>query len=363
MAALSLACFFLAQVPQIVRFIPARFLESEVHEVHLYNPYPRPLAIGGWLLVTREYSVRFPLSLAIPPKQRFRIGKRTGDLVLMGYPDFLIRFPQGSQPGAYAALLDNQGRFQGGVYLAPAPQVLFLPDSGFNITREGQRIPFYLPPESQPQWEYVPWEPDPIIGVVKIEGSWRYTVANPQKEALLHAPLRFSLPIASVGSQAIHIVWEVEGRARCENYVLERREERGPWRPLHRFPCPQPLPTRRRMEYYDAEVIPNRLYTYRLAYELEPGWRYESGTAEVVFDPKRVAFRMEAQPGSLRLWVATSQPVKIRLLDCGFAEQLRIYDGWLNGGVENVFLWDVQRVGESCWVVIWTPQRRYWQRL
>lgn len=355
--------FLLAQNPQILRFIPGLYRENSYHQIDLYNPYPFVISLGRWLLVTREYSVRLPAQLVLRPGQRLRIAKRGGDLTLEGYPDFLIRFGEASQPGAYVALLDTAGRLRTGLYLAPLPQVRFLPDSGYNVTRTGQRLPFYLPPETAPAWQYVPWEPDPVTGVVRIAGSWRYTVADAQKEVQLYAPLRFGVLLAAYEGHSVHLVWEVEGRELCEGYALERADGKGSWQVLRTFPCPVEGGRRERREYYDPEVEPNRLYWYRLVYERGPVLRLESVPAEVHCKPRPVSFRMEARPGLVRLWVAQSQPIKVRLLDERFVERLRLYDGWVNGGVENLFVWDTTRAGSGAWVVVWTPQRRYWERL
>nr|BAL56528.1 hypothetical protein HGMM_F40B03C16 [uncultured Bacteroidetes bacterium] len=345
----------------MLRFIPGVYRENPYHQIDLYNPYPFAVEVGEWLVVTRDYSVRLPRGLVLRPYQRFRLGKLQGDLVLERYPDFLIRFPDGAQAGAYVALVDRDGRFRGGLYLAPLPQVPFLPDSGVNIPRTGQRIPFYLPSETASLWQYVPWEPDPVTGVVWIEGKWRYTVADAEKEARLYAPLRFLSLLGAAEGEAVHLVWEVEGRDRCESYRIERWEGHKGWQPLAAFPCP--LRGLERREYYDPGVRAEGVYRYRLVYEGGPALRVESLPVEVRWQRKVSSFRMVAKPGLVRLWVAQSQPIKVQLLDAAFAEQVRLYDGWVNGGVENIFIWDTTRVREGCWVVVWTPQRRYWEPL
>lgn len=358
--AFALLSLLWGQAPEILRFIPGRYRLGETHQIDLYNPTSQPIRIGGWLLVTRDYSVKLPIGLTLFPQQRLRIGKYHGDLRLDGHPDFLIRFPDETQPGAYAALIDEQGRLRRGLYMAPLPQVLFLPDSGTNITRDGKKIPFYLPSETAPVWEYVPWEPDPITGVVKINNQWRYTVADPQREGQLYAPVRFPLLVAAYENGAVHLSWEVEGREKCNTYQIERMDDRSPWQIIARIPCPVPQPGRQRMEYYDPTVREGMQYRYRLVYDAPPSLRIESATVEVQCTQARPPIQVAVEPGYLRLWVAQSQPIKVRLLDRYFTERLRIYDGWVNGGVENVFVWDTSRVKDASWLVVWTTGRRYW---
>lgn len=360
--ALTLLTLLWGQTPLILRFIPGQFRENAHHQIDLYNPYPYALALGGWLVVTREYSVRLPPTLVLAPKQQYRLAKRGGDLPLLGYPDFLIRFPDGAYPGAYVALLDEKGRLRKGLYLAPSPQVAFLPDSGTHITPDKKRISFTLPSETATGWEYVPWEADPITGVVRIGSTWRYTVADAQKEIQLYAPLRFSAPLAAYEGQAIHLTWEVEGRELCATYHLERWDPKQGWQKIAGFPCPS-VRSRIKVEYYDPAIQAEARYRYRLRYELTPSVWVESSPTEVYTYRVETPLRIESHPGLVRLWVAQSQPIKVRLLDAHFVERLRIYDGWVNAQVENLFVWDTLRVREGAWVVVWTPQRRYWARL
>lgn len=355
--------FLFGQAPEVIRFIPGRFRENALHQIDLYNPFSQPLNLSHWLLVTREYSVRLPAGFVLYPRQRFRIAKSSGDLRLDRYPDFLIRFPEEGQPGAYVALLDEQRRLRRGIYLAPLPQVVFLPDSGINITREGKRIPFFLPSETAPAWEFIPWEPDPITGVVRIGTQWRYTVADAEKETRIYAPLRFPLLVASYEQGAVHLFWEVETRDACEKYRLERMGEQRRWETIATFPCPTQRPARLRVEHYDLTVREGAGYRYRLVYEMPPTLRIESLPAQVRCQHTKPPLQVSATHGYLRLQVAQSQPVKVRLLDAYFTERLRLYDGWLNGSVENVFVWDTSQVRNGRWIVIWTAGRRYWLAL
>lgn len=348
-----------AQSPLILRFIPGRFREDDLHLIDLYNPHSFPISLRHWLIVTREYSLWIRDSLILYPGQQLRIAKKEGGIRLEKHPDFLIRLPDWSHAGAYVALLDAEGRLRKGLYLAPSPQVLFLPDSGYNITREGKRIPFYLPAESATGWEYVPWQPDPITGVVYVQQTWRYTVADAHREALLYAPLRFYTLTASCEGKTIHIVWEMEVRNTPTAYRLERRR-RGRWETLHILSVEGPPAKRLRQEYYDA--ADTSVSQYRLVYE-KPPLRLESALVEARCVSPLPPLQMRAYPGYLRIRVAQSQPVRIRLLDERFTERLRLYDGWLNAGVENVFMWDTARVKQGAWVIVATPQRRYWAKV
>jgi len=350
-----------AQTPQIVRFIPGVYRENALHRIDLYNPTRVPLAMGGWLLVTRDYSFEFPAGVVIPPRQRLTITKSGGDISLHRHPNFLIRIPDATQAGHYAILLDPTGQARAGLYLAPIPQVRFLPDSGIHISHQGKPISFYIPSETAPIWQYVPWDPDPITGVALIRGQWRYTTANEEKEKLLYALIRFSNLYGESDSMGTWLTYEVEVREACTEYFIERQCASQAWQVIATQPCPEP--GRYKLQYYDTTTLSDIPCTYRLAYRAPEGDTLTSLPLSIQPKLYTPPFQMDARQGFLRLYVEQSQPIKIKLLNRRYEEVLRLYDGWLNGGVENVFIWEPQRYPEAYCVVVWTLSRRYWHFL
>ena len=284
-----------------------------------------------------------------------------GDISLDQHPNFLIRIPDVTQAGHYAALIDPTGQARTGLYLAPIPQVRFLPDSGVHISHGGRPIPFYLPSETAPLWQYVPWDPDPITGVALIRGQWRYTTANEEKEKFLYAPLRFSTLYGEADTLGILLTYEVEIREPCSRYFLERQIELQGWHPLLPHFCSGP--GRYKFQYYDSITFAGARYAYRLIYVSPEGDTLTSLPLVIQTKVYTPPFQMRATRGFLRLYVERSQPIKIKLLNAQYEEVLRLYDGWLNGGVENVFTWEPQRYPDTYYVVVWTPTRRYWHIL
>jgi hypothetical protein len=245
--------------------------------------------------------------------------------------------------------------------LAPIPQVRFLPDSGVHISHGGRPIPFYLPSETAPLWQYVPWDPDPITGVALIRGQWRYTTANEEKEKLLYAPIRFSTLYGEADTLGILLTYEVEIREPCSRYFLERQNELQGWHPILTHSCSGP--GRYKFQYYDTITFAGARYAYRLIYVGPEGDTLTSLPLVIQTKVYTPPFQMRATRGFLRLYVERSQPIKIKLLNAQYEEVLRLYDGWLNGGVENVFTWEPQRYPDVHYVVVWTPTRRYWHIL
>jgi len=345
----------------IIRFIPGIYRENDLHRIDLYNPTNRPIRLERWLLVTRDYSFEFPAGAQIPPGQYLTLAKKGGDIRLDRHPNFLIRIPDATQAGHYAVLIDPEGRARSGLYLAPIPQVRFLPDSGTHISLQGKPIPFYVPSETAPIWQYVPWDPDPITGVALIRGQWRYTTANEEKEKLIYAPIQFISLYGEAGQTSVLLIYEVEVREPCTAYQIERRLESQEWQSLLVEPCPSP--GRYRFQQTDTSILADVLYEYRLSYRSPEGDVITSLPLSIHTGVYRPPFEMQVTPGFLRLYVERSQPIKIKLLNAYYEEVLRLYDGWLNGGVENVFTWDTQRYREAYGVVVWTPTRRYWHIL
>jgi hypothetical protein len=350
-----------SQNPQIIRFIPGVYRENVNHRIDLYNPTKAPISLERWLLVTRDYSFEFPAGVKIPPQQRLTILKVGGDISLDRHPNFLIRIPDATQAGHYAVLIDPTGQARAGLYLAPIPQVRFLPDSGVHISHGGRPIPFYLPSETASLWQYVPWDPDPITGVALIRGQWRYTTANEEKEKLLYAPIRFSTLYGEADTLGILLTYEVEIREPCSRYFLERQTELQGWHPILTHSCSGP--GRYKFQYYDTITFAGARYAYRLIYVSSEGDTLISLPLVIQTKVYTPPFQMRATRGFLRLYVERSQPIKIKLLNAQYEEVLRLYDGWLNGGVENVFRWEPQRYPDAHYVVVWTPTRRYWHIL
>ncbi len=346
---------------QITRFIPGVYRENTFHRIDLYNPSDRALPLERWLLVTRDYSFEFPEGVVLRPHQRLTITKRGGDIQLDRHPNFLIRIPDATQAGHYAILIAPNGQAHTGVYIAPIPQVRFLPDSGLHLSHQRKPIPFYLPSETAPIWEYVPWDPDPIIGIVRIRGQWRYTTANEEKEKLLYAPIQFSNLYGEADSSGVLLTYEVEVREPCAAYQVERRIEGQEWHLIVSQPCPSP--GRYKVQFRDTSVFLGPRYEYRLAYNGAEENFFTSLPLTIQTETYHPPFQMQAMPGFLRLYVERSQPIKIKLLNRYYEEVLRLYDGWLNGGVENIFTWDPHRYREAYSLVVWTPTRRYWQTL
>ncbi len=350
-----------AQAPQIIRFIPGIYRENDLHRIDLYNPTSKPISLEKWLLITRDYSFEFPAGVTISPGQHLTIAKKGGDIQLDRHPNFLIRIPDATQAGHYAVLIEPGGQARIGLYLAPIPQVRFLPDSGLHLSLQSKPISFYVPSETAPVWQYVPWDPDPITGVALIRGKWRYTTANEEKEKLIYAPIHFISLYGEANDTAILLSYEAEVREPCTAYRIERRTADQDWQPIFIQPCPKP--GRYKFQYVDTSITAGLQHEYRLSYLGPEGEIITSLPLTIYTEVQRPSFQMQATPGFLRLYVERSQPIKIKLLNAHYEEVLRLYDGWLNGGVENVFTWDPQRYREAYGVVVWTPARRYWQRL
>lgn len=337
--------------------MPGLFRDNDLHRITLYNPHPKPLDLSEWLLVTREYSFQFPEKTLIAPKSYLTLAKKQGDISLDRHPNFLIRFPDPRQAGQYAILLNKLGQPQIGLYLAPLAQVLFLPDSGVHISHQKPPVPYQIPPETAPLWTYVPWDPDPITGVVQIQGRWRYTVSDIEKEKRLYAPLAFSPLYIEAESLGLGLSWQVEVREPCEVFYLERSEIGSPWQEIHAFPCP-PL-GHHPFHYTDTTVKPYTVYSYRLRYRAEPSLTSQPAGAQ--WQRPTPSFRLSVQPGLARLYVAQGQRVKVKLLNARFEEVFRLYDGYLNGGIENIFAWDTTQLQGGRWVVVWTSKGRQWR--
>ncbi len=191
---------------------------------------------------------------------------------------------------------------------------------------------------------------------MRIQGRWRYTVSDIEKEKRLYAPLTFGSLYVEAESLGLSLSWQVEVRDPCQSFHLERSEVGMPWHVVATFGCP-PL-GRHGFHYLDTTVKPYQVYGYRLTYRGEPP--IASSPVGAQWQRPQRPFRLSVQPGLARLYVAQGQRVKVKLLNERFEEIFRLYDGWLNGGIENIFAWDTTQLSSGRWVIVWTSKGRYW---
>jgi hypothetical protein len=329
-----------AQVPVLTRYIPGNYLTDQSHRVELANPGAQTLSLGGYLLVTRDYSVRLPASARIPARGSLQIGRDPAPgvgLSLSRTPDFLIRFHFLEHEGQYIALFDPAMRLLEAAYFSPSANVPFLPDRDTCITMDGTRIPFILPPENRPVWQYVRTNSGKVGGFTKQEGKWvmqSMVVAVPPSTEYGDLQLRYQDGIMT-------IKWMTNFEQGCSRHVIERCQDQASFLPVGEMDGGGDSQSGRTYSFLEQGLQPGGRYYYRIKGEDASGNPVFSPIKEVVAEEVREPFLLEVVTGdvqtdhglSIRFSSVRPQNVRIKLFDEQLQEVAFLYDDHAFGGV------------------------------
>jgi hypothetical protein len=362
-----------AQPVRVQEFVPGNYLAGSVHRVVLQNGSNRAQNIGGWLLVTRDYSVRLPAGALLQPGATYRVGNLRRldprlNLELNSTPDFLIRLYSQRVPGNYVLLLDDRGRAVDGFYNAELRDVPFLPAADTLIAASGERVAFQLPPESAPVWGYFPFAGDPAVGFERTGREWRVIPANPNAGSLYP---RFSVAEFSgrYTEGAIALKWQLREAENVRALIVERSEDQRLYRPVDTLALPvRPTPGQE-LALLDDAVQPGRTYYYRLRNDDLPAQWVFSQVAEVQAQAVPVEFWMEVYPRQavqarqvgIRYESAFSRTVTFKLLDEAFREVGILYHGSVYAEVQNLLRLNTHLPAGRYRIVATTDTRRYVQ--
>ncbi|MCS7085432.1 MAG: lamin tail domain-containing protein, partial [Bacteroidia bacterium] len=293
-----------AQAVKIFRFVPGNYLADDLHKVELVAD--RPVDISGYLLVTRDYSVRIPNGTKIAPGKSFVAAKKNGDLKLEKCADFLIRPYSRAVEGNYVALFNRGGQMVDGFYHAQIPNVPFLPDSGVCILSNYKTVAFKLPPEQLPIWGYFPLGDDPAVGYERTREGWKPIAANPLRPQAV-----FDDFSGRYNDGAVMLRWSARGEDLPVR--IERSYDQKNFRLVATLEGAVG-----EGRYFDSEPPENTTVFYRLAAGnavsrvLEVTTSLPEREFELEIFPKRAA---KAQDLSVRLYTGFSQRVRVKIYD------------------------------------------------
>lgn len=333
-----------AQSIFISQYTPGNYLSDNSHLVAIANPSATSISLEGYLLVSRDYSVRLSKAAILKPKSVFRIGKMTGagqalDMELNKSPDFLIRFNLLESEGNYIALLDRNGGLVDAFYYSPLPNVPFLPDRDTCITFSGQRIPYYLPPENRDAWSYLSRGDGPSNAFVQEAGKWRETSSESAPPITSHEDLtvRYFEGIAT-------LKWQTAYEIGVARHVIERSLDQESFEAAGEVAAVGDSQEEHYYRYYDKDLIIGRVYFYRIRSEgvgREPVYskiksvRVQDGLEEFEMETILVPHG-DGTELNLRFLSQYSQEVRIKLLDERLSEVAILFSGYVYAREPNL---------------------------
>lgn len=336
--------FASAQV-YISKYLPGNYLADNRHEINLYNPGLQDVSLANYLLVTRDYSVRFPKSARIPAGATFRIRKKrkTGepfDLELARTPDFLIRFHDRSFEGNYAVLYDYQMKIRDAMYFAPLREVPFIPDEDTCITFKREYIPYSIPPETRSVWSYLSMGDDPAIAFIQKDGSWQLTSArNNMEPATAYGNFSLRYEEGVVGLR-----WSTRFEEEAREHVVERSKDQQSFTEVGKVRSQGNGQEIRQYSFYETNLAEGERFYYRIKNEDPFGNVVYSKirAIETKEGPESFALNVflgkqsERQELNVRFFSRYNQRVRIRVFNQDGREMCILFDDYVYGGSRNL---------------------------
>lgn len=322
----------------ISKFTPGNYLSDNFHCVELGNPAAVPADVGGYLVITRNYSVRLAAGTRIQPRSLLRIGKHSGsgqtfDIQLSNTKDFLIRFNLNEDEGNYVCLIDPKGKMVDAFYHSPRPNVPFLPDRDTLITFSGTKIPYYLPPENRQVWNYLSYGDDPGISFYQRLGKWQLST-----EGTPSTPLTsyhdFS---ARYFDGIVTLKWSTSYEEDVISHVVERSEDQENFTRIGQVISKGNSDEYQFYPFYDKDIQPGKAYSYRVkgvdgfgneVFSQIRSIQAEDGISEFEMEVILVPYGDEAEL-NLRFSSEYSQNVQIKLLNEHLAEVAILFDDYV----------------------------------
>lgn len=277
---------------RFLKFVPSSHYTHSFHRIELINEGDVPINLGGYLLVTRDYLLRFPNSLTLTPKTILLITSGTNIpehrpnvrlLTFQQAEDFITRKRNLSKQGNYLSLFNPAKQMIAGFYFSPSFYTAFLPDTALYISPTGKVIPYYIPVETDKRWEYLSAPEDPAIGFVNIAGHWQYTSANPHINIL--DIVRFKSASAFYSSNLVTLQFDLDANPSLLSHILIYKGKD----PEHLTKYDSlPIQSSGKYRYLDIEVNKQQRYYYRIGVEDLFGYETYSPLIQVFTGHERV---------------------------------------------------------------------------
>lgn len=326
-----------AQGIYISRMVPGNYLSDSRHRVVFYNPGTQAQSLGGYLLVTRDYSVRLPAEARVPAKGSFTVARSPApdvNLTLANTPDFLIRFPMVEYEGNYIVLFDPQGHIVEALYFSPVPNVPFLPDRDTLYTYSREKIPYYIPPENRTVWSHFTAGSNPPIIFVKVGGTWRTSNRNDNPATEYQSVnVRYKEGIMT-------LKWATAFEQGSRYHIVEKSKDIEQFEPIDTLRSQGNSRDPHQYAFYDQGLEPGGTYYYRIRNVDDSGREIYSRIREVKAEEGQEEFSMEVLQGPantvgqlrLRFNSQFSQRVRIKLYDEHLMEVAILFDDFVYAG-------------------------------
>ncbi|MCS6905841.1 MAG: hypothetical protein RML72_12725 [Bacteroidia bacterium] len=361
------------QVIEISKFIPGNYLTDNNHLVELFNPSKTPVSLEGFLLITRDYALRFPANIKLLPYQRLKIGKKKGkphnvDFELIEQPDFSIRLYNKKIEGNYCVLQNSQGKIIDAFYHSQLAATPILPDSGVLILHNGAALPYQLPAEHNPLWGYFPIGEDPAVGFEKYKGQWRVIPAL--SKINLYPATAFREVNVRYSKKTVILKWITEFEEDVPAFLIQKSTNQVDFQTIDTLEALGSPAKPTQYVYYDVHTDSGKTYYYRITNLASEEKTIYSKIVEIEASEPPIEFQMELFPlegkanqhFSLRFSTAYSQFIKIKVLDNHFKEWAILFYDWVYAYSQNLLHFELNNLPSGKYILVAsTEAKRYFQ--
>lgn len=356
----------------VSHYLPGDYLSDNRHRIDIYNSFPQTVYIGGWILATRDYVVRFPAGTRIARESALRIGKANSsknllDVELSKVPDFLIKIRNRDFPGNFVVLFNTKMQIMDAFYYSPLPKVPFLPASDTLITFDQQKIPYNLPSEQNKAWGFVSMAEDPVIAFVQIDGKWSVTSAAESAEM----PTSYGNLNLRYEEGIISLKWSTRFERQCGPHIIERSEDQQNFEEVARIESKGDSKVFQQYEHLIAREANGKTYYYRIRSEDIFGNEVVSRVGEIELKEGQEEFSLKAFEGkqfgarelNVRFQSSYSQRVKILLLDENLREEAVLFRDYVFADTPNLIKFAAPAAAGWYWILAETETRRFWEKI
>jgi len=359
-----------AQQVYISRYIPdfPTNADNPDQEVEIFNESrTRNLNLGGFVLMTRSYIVRFP-NLEVPPLKSVRLGMKARAIgpyfSILDMPDFQLRNPMGEDNGDFVILLNPRMQLMDAFYFGESAEVDFLPLNESLTTQSGQIVNVRVPAEQNEDWSYLQLAPDPAIAFVKINGTWS---PNSRKANIFEATEYRYLQSKYIEG-IVSLRWQTRFENDCFEHVVERSLGRNRFQEIARInSLRQNSSSPLDYEYYDDEVEQNQLYYYRIRHTDKFGETVYSEEIETTTEenPGGFFFDILSEPSdqgkylNIRFSSRQNQQVRIMLLDEELRQLAILFSDEISADKQNLITYREAIPFGIYHILVETENRRY----
>ena len=339
------------------------------HYIEIFNSSrTQSYNLGGYIIITRYYSLRLPATTVIQPHQKLRIGTGNIESIDIDFIRLGNNFQQervnSKEDGDFALLVSPDLQILDGFYFANQSDVNFLPDQRILDIRD-RALAFKLPDESAPIWtkSFINNNGDPALAFICIDGEWQISSRN---KSMVPAAI-FTEVSANYTLEGIQIQWGTEIERESLKFLVERSRDGSRFQAIGSVEARGSIDQAGRYEYLDQTATVGQPYFYRIRHTDKFGEDLYSDFSQVRSSASENDLSMDylltGKELGVRFSSSSQQKVRLKLIDDSFREVDVLFYGFIKANVENLVKYHKPLLAGDYYVIAITESQRVYQKI